>query len=220
MLADLETISALIEEKEYNKALRALDHTLETNIRSVFDFSLAHQMKSGIYMSQSDYFMALAEIIAATQSTVDSEGNTLYFMPAEVLEPALRQKFLLATSVNQLGLAWDTYQEMQKQFELDPGDTIHEQARAVAARLDSHDPLSLIARINDKQWTHTPTRRIFTITDVDGRISRINARCERRNQELEFEEGVDWNLPATWGRCELDIVGRKGTQFTLFEFYE
>jgi len=44
------------------------------------------------------------------------------------------------------------------------------------------------------------------------------AHCQRRTLELEFQEGVDWNLPAGLGHCELDFQGDEGTLFAIYEF--
>src|SRR5690606_33661382 len=99
-------------------------------------------------------------------------------------------------------------------------DPIRAQAQEFQAALDSPEPAVLLAKIVEDQWSYQAARRIFTVTDVDGRLSRINVRCELGNVELKYEEGVDWTLPESLGACTLDFIGRDDTTFTVYEFAE
>lgn len=217
----VDEISALVAANDLNKALKEADKLLRDDIHTVFDYSLAQELRASILMAQEQPFAALEASNLSTLHAYNTQGEIEYFLTDEILEGSLRKKFLLAASVSQNALAWDTYQAMQSQLELDADDQVHQQAQAVKAKLDSPEPLGMIAKITaDKQWTHKPTRRIFTVADIDGKLDKINARCERRNFELEYQQDVDWTLPASFGSCELDFVGRNGTQFTIYEFVE
>lgn len=217
----VDEISALVAANDLNKALREADKLLRDDIHTVFDYSLAQELRASILMAQEQPFAALEASGLSTLYAYNPQGGVEYFLTDEILAGALRKKFLLAASVSQNALAWDTYQTMQSQLELAADDQIHQQAQAAKAKLDSPEPLGMIAKITaDKQWTHKPSRRIFTVADVDGKLDRINARCQRRSFVLEYQEDVDWTLPASFGSCELDFVGRNGTQFTVYEFLE
>ena len=216
----IDTITRLVGAQDYDKALKELDKLERRELRSVFDYSLVHEIKSGILMAKQDPFKALEESKLATQSTETPQGTRTWFLTDEILENALRSKFLLAATLRQNGLAWETYSTLEGKFELAANDQIHAHAQSVKAQLDSPEPLGMLASITDKLWTHTPTRRIFTVTDVNGRLNQITARCERSTLELKYQENVDWTLPESLGACKLDFEGRKGTQFTLYEFAE
>lgn len=217
----VDEISVLVADMEYDKAMREIDKLMRNGLRTVFDFGLAYELKTSVHMARDEPFEALEASKLATLHAISPQGEIAYFLDDTVLLGALTKRLLLAATLRQNALAWETYEALNAKFDIAEGDNIHTVAQAVRAQLDSPDPYGMLAKISDnKQWTHTPTRRIFTVTDVDGRLNQINARCERSNLELDYQDGVDWTLPASLGNCELDFVGRDGTTFTLYEFAE
>jgi len=217
----VDEISVLVSEMDYDKAMREITKLMRTGLRTVFDYSLAYELKASVHMAMDEPFEALEASKLATLNAISPQGEVVYFLDDNVLLSALSKRFLLAATLRQNGLAWETYEEMLNKFDIPEEDNIHAVAQAVKVQLDSPEPLGMLAKITEnKLWTHKPVRRIFTVTDVDGRLNQINARCERRNLELEYQDGVDWTLPASLGNCELDFVGRDGTTFTLYEFAE
>lgn len=218
--AAFDAISVLINAKDYEKALKETDKALRRDLRTVLDYTLMHEMKATVLMAMNQPFPALESSKQATISSINARGEQEFFLTDDALKAALYKKFVLAMLASQNKLAWETYELLQSRSPMPPEDKIHEQAKAVKARLDSPEPLGLQAQITEDRWTYTPARRIFTVTDVNGKLNRINARCQRRDLELEYQEGVDWTLPASLGSCELDFEGRDGTTFNVYEFVE
>ncbi len=213
-------VYALMADRDQDKALKQLTKLMRKDYGTVFDFAIANELHANILMTRNEPFEALEAVTMATMTYEGPQGDTRYFLTDDALELALKRKFLLAMSVRQNQLAWNTYEELNNKFEIADDDPIHDQATQVKGLLDSPDPLQLITKIIDKQWSYHPARRIFTITNVDGRLTEIEARCERRNLELKYQENVDWTLPESLGDCELDFKGRNGTQFVVYEFSE
>ena len=143
-------------------------------------------------------------------------------LPQELLVPALRKRFILALSLSQNVDAYQTYQRLVSLSALSDDDPVHEQAKAIKAKLDSPEPLGQLVKITDKaSWSYTPLRRTLTVTDVsNGKIGYLDVRCQRRSIQLEFQEDVQWNLPEVFGACSLEFKGDNGTQFTLYEYSE
>lgn len=216
----VDVITAIVAEEDYDKALKELDNLERRDLHSVFDYALVHEMKSSILMAKGDTHRALEEAKLATLNAETPQGERGWFLTDEILQNSLRKKFLLAATLRQYGLAWETYEIMDGKFDIPADDQIHRQAQAIRDVLDAPDPLGMLAMISEDVWSHKPTRRIFTVADVDGRLSQITARCERRNLELDYQEGVDWTLPDSLGACTLDFEGRDGTTFTVYEFSE
>jgi hypothetical protein len=186
----------------------------------VMDYALGHELKASALMGLNKPLEALEESKLATSSTINARGEQEFFLTDDILGPALYKRFVLAMLTSQNKLAWETYELLQSRTPQPADDRIHEQAKAVKAKLDSPEPLGLMAQITDKSWSYEPARRIFTVTDVKGKLNRINARCQRRDMELKYQDGVDWTLPAALGACTLDFEGRDGTTFNVYEFSE
>ncbi len=217
-----ETIDSayeLLKNKDNDKALKVLDDAAKKELHTVYDFSLVNQLRGNALVASNQPYEALEALQRATMNTFDPKGEKVFFLEDKLLEPALRQKFALATTLRHNAQAWETYQLLQEKFHPASDDKIHEQAKGIKALLDSPDPLSLLAKIPDgKEWTYTPARRIFTVADMKGgKLEKITAHCERRTLELKYQENVDWTLPASFGKCFLVFAGDEGAQFTVYE---
>jgi hypothetical protein len=218
--SELEEITALMTAKDYGKAEREVDRLLREEIHTLVDNSLTHDVKASVMLSLDNPYAALEESKLATLSAINPQGAKEFFLPNALLQTALRKKFLLAASLKQNALALEAYNDLIANAQIPAEDKIHEQAKALQAQLDSPDPLGLLTQITDEKWSYKPTHRIFTVAGVDGKLDGIIARCERRDLELEYQEGVDWTLPASLGACELEFAGKDGTKFEVYEFAE
>lgn len=218
--AAFDEISALVAAKNYEDALKETDKIMRRDLRTVMDYALMNEMKTSVLMAMNLPFPALEASKEATISSISARGEQEFYLTDDIMKAALYKRFLLAMLVNQNKLAWDTYELLQSRYPMEPADKIHEQAKAVKANLDSPEPLGLLAQITEDKWSYAPARRIFTVTNVEGKLKQITARCDRRNLELEYQEGVDWTLPASLGNCVLDFEGSDDTKFTVYEFAE
>ena len=73
-------------------------------------------------------------------------------------------------------------------------------------------------RIGSAPWTHSLTARTFTFAGVEGRIRAIRLECDATDARLEYEEGLDWTIPPSWGACTLEVNAKRGTTFAFYEF--
>jgi hypothetical protein len=211
----------MLQDQDLKKALRNTEKVLSDSIVTVFDFAYTLDLKSLIHAASNEPIEALAASKLATMHRTSSTGETEFFLTPEILEPALKRRFALAASVSQHAEAIRAYELLTAEFDVPDSDPIHQQAAAIQAVIDSPDPLVMAAGVIEREWTYELTRRIFAIANVEGRISRLNVRCERREElELKFEEGVDWTIPDSFGKCYLDVSARQGTMFNLYEFAE
>lgn len=214
-------IGEMLAAGELDDALRDASRLVDRNqVTTAMDYVVAHELMASIYLDMEQPFEALEASNIATMSRVNSEGNVEYIMPQEVLEQAMRKRFMLANALHQSAEVVRTFELMEQGFDIAADDPLRPQAEERQAQLDSPEPLALLARIVDDQWSYQPARRIFTVADIDGRLNRINVRCELGNVELDYEENVDWTLPEALGDCTLDFIGRDDTTFTVYEFVE
>jgi len=63
-----------------------------------------------------------------------------------------------------------------------------------------------------------PRHRVFTVANVEGFLSDIDIQCAERTVRLNFEAGLEWRIPASWGACSLRFIGTQGTEFSVIEF--
>ena len=72
--------------------------------------------------------------------------------------------------------------------------------------------------INHREYTQLPLlKRSFTIKPKNGQINLLKLRCNTRFEQLEFQPDSQYGIPASWGACNLQIMGEAGTQADLYQ---
>ena len=207
---------------ELDAAIRRIEGSFRQHIHTVLDYAVTHYTLSRIYLQKGDPFSALDAVRKTTMSSLNEAGEREYMLTPDLLEGALRQQLVLASGVHQEGEVLRAWEMLDALYDVPADDKLHELVAAARMKVESPDPLPALAKILDGEdiVTYRPVHRIFTVTDVMGELETITARCDHRNLELEFQEGVDWTLPPSLGNCVLDFEGDDNTTFTIYEFKE
>ncbi len=217
---EIEPIRVAINAKDYATARDTINRLLTSEVHSVLDYALMNDMLATVELGLEDPFAALEANKRATQSAVNMEGVRQYMLTPELLQSSLKRQLVLAATVRQQGEVLRTWQELDALFDLPADDPVMQWVETARQQLAAPDQLAELGKIvADKHFVHVPAHRIFTVADVrEGSLDKVVAHCERRTLELDYQEGVDWTLPAGFGDCKLDIVGDNGTLFTVYEF--
>ena len=94
-----------------------------------------------------------------------------------------------------------------------------EEIEAIADNsLSSGSPIQSLHQVRSNQAIFYPIRNVFTVANVSGSLSSIDIQCENRTTRLEFQAGLEWQIPASWGECALRFQGEEGTEFSVIEF--
>ncbi|MGV3591433.1 MAG: energy transducer TonB [Gammaproteobacteria bacterium] len=211
-----------VQAGEIDAAIRRLDGTFREHIHTVLDYAVAQYTLSRLHLQKGDPFAALAAVQKTTMSSLNEAGEVEYMLTPDLLEGALRQQLVLSSGIHQEGEVLRTWELLDALYDIPADDKLHELVTAARAKIESTDPLPALAKILDgeKFVSYRPVHRIFTVTDVMGELKTITARCEHRNLELDYQDGVDWTLPPALGACVLDFAGDDNTTFTIYEFRE
>jgi TonB family protein len=92
--------------------------------------------------------------------------------------------------------------------------------------IDSDSALVTNATIQDGETCYacydkvfyTLVRRDFGIADVAGKLDTIEIRCDHKRYEYEVSELVEWQIPESWGKCQIQITGEPGTTFKIVQY--
>jgi hypothetical protein len=79
-------------------------------------------------------------------------------------------------------------------------------------------PIQSQHRIDSGEAVFFPARRAFTVANVEGDISAVDFRCDRRVIRLAYQAGNEWQIPTSWGDCALRFLGSEGATFAVIEF--
>lgn len=215
-------INKLLDEKNFKDAAELAKRSLSKDAHSVLDYALISQLLASAYTGLNDPFAALEASKHATQSAVNIAGTREYMLTPELLENALKQRLMLAASVRQHGEVLRAWDELDALYDVPATDGVMKWVETAREQVASPDQLTELGKIIEgKHQLFVPVHRIFSVADVrEGKVDKVVAHCQRRTLELDWMEGVDWTLPASFGDCKLDIRGSNGTLFTVYEFLQ
>lgn len=60
-------------------------------------------------------------------------------------------------------------------------------------------------------------KRSFVVELVEGEIKNLLLRCERRFAQFEYKAEAQYNIPETWGKCELQLNGEPKTRLSVLQ---
>ena len=72
--------------------------------------------------------------------------------------------------------------------------------------------------VNDRGYVlRNLLKNRFTVDQVVGQIDELVFRCETKFYRMRFDLNKDYQVPASWGSCNLQILGEGGTKGLLLE---
>ena len=208
-------VQQLLNENRLDPAARLANENLKTSTYSLHDIGLGNMQLGVVEMQRQDMHLAYRAITRATLPEVSQLSN-------EELNVALQYRFNIEISLGRYFDALESYNRRLNLVTLDTNHIMHEQAKQLQLALDQGLTLKSKARIIEKDsgWFFIPSRRTFTIADVDGRLDSIDVVCNMKIISLEYQPNVEWALPETWGDCSVTVMGNRNTTFSFYEFQE
>lgn len=202
--------TALLQEQKFDKAKDANDRLLAMSTMGLHEIGLAETQAAVVNMGLSDPTSAYNAIRRAT----DPAAVTL---ADDELRQALQIRFAIEVTLGRVAEALDTFARLGK-FPTPPDEKMAAQAKAIAEALQTDAAIRIDGRVDQDPWAHTPTRRTFTLANIEGEVRELRLECDRRTQVIPYAANVDWTLPPSWGACTIFVVAKKNTAFKLFEF--
>lgn len=206
-------VQGLISEDRLDRAARVANDNLRKATYSLHDIGLGNVQLATVEMRREDMHLAHKAIVRATLPEVSQ-------LTEEEMNVALQYRFTIELALNRYMDALDTWERRAALVDIPNDDLMRRQAQQLQDALDQGFTLDAKGKIPDGEagWFFIPSRRTFTIADVDGSVEAIRAICNRRIVSLEFQPDVEWSLPDSWGECSLSVMGDRNTTFTFYEF--
>lgn len=201
----------LFNRKEFDAAKPASERLLEMGVSRLREIGLAHMLVALVNTTVPDMHTAYDAIRRATDSNA-------VVLPPEELVQALGYRFAIEVQLGRAVDALDTFARRAELIAPGESDPLAAQASAIEEALKGDGAIAVKGYVGRDPWRHTPSRRTFTLVDVDGDVREIEVECDRRKAVLEYMPDVDWTLPESWGRCTLFVAAKRNTTFSLYEF--
>lgn len=88
----------------------------------------------------------------------------------------------------------------------------------IESRIASEDNIFVPMLIQEEgNEFHRLVRSKFAFADIEGSLDTVEVRCDSHREIFTVAEGNIWNIPESWGACQVLVEGDEGTKFDLVE---
>ena len=70
---------------------------------------------------------------------------------------------------------------------------------------------------SDGNWFHTLVRSKFAFGNIQGELDTVEVRCDTHREKFTVAEAHVWQIPSSWGQCQVMVKGDSETKFDLIE---
>lgn len=215
-------ILKLIDKNELDEAAERLD--------KLFD-------KKGINLFETAWLWLTKATIARKTGDKETELNSLCraigggkdILSVKTYSGALSNKFVLEVDKKLYVDALDTYERISNYSEFTGN------MKGIQATVDSINKfakadtlLGVDGLITDececdderRYWNYQILRRKIGFRKIQGKLDNFELRCEWKHFVDKVDIGKAWEVPESWGDCQLVVFGEDNTKFQLVEYPE
>ena len=196
----LKEVSSLLKNlQEHVKTL--LEHVHYNNLLATF-YRITKEPQNE--MSALKYVVVLGEQIL---------DKNIYYAAVENL-------FILQVQQNKYADALNTFKKLNK-LTTNPQQLtkLKKVKNLVVDYIKSDKVLAFNSEVEKgkKVYRHNLSRRSISLKNTNGSINKLQLRCDYHFESYDAEKQKEWQLPESWGKCQLNVYGESGSQFTIVE---
>lgn len=211
-IAGYREVEDMLAAGELEGALERSEELIRREANRLSEMSVGLVQNARVHVAAGQLHEAYAAITRVTNPDLP------VLDPAE-LPIALQYRNTIELRLGNMAAALETYRRRQAVGPISQSDLMASNAATIEERLQSTEvAIGVQGKILDEAWSHTPLRRTFAIGDVEGELRTLRFECDRRTGELEFSDQSEYTLPENFGDCMVTLGGRRGAEFTFYEF--
>jgi hypothetical protein len=212
-VAGYREVEDMLAAGDLDDALKRSDELVNDVASRVSELSVGLVQNARVHFAAGELHEAYAAITRVTNPDLP------VLDAATELPVALQYRNTIELRLGNVAAALDTYQRREAAGPVPESDVMAANAEAIEEGLQSTEvAIGVKGKILEDTWSHMPLRRTFAVGDVDGDLRTLRFECDRRTGELEFSDESEYTLPENFGDCLVTLEGRRGAEFTFYEF--
>lgn len=209
-----ESVRAALSSNDIALARELSDNMKDKGLLNSIEFTFYSLLRADLAQAQNDEISELKHVerILSTDRKGEYLGNEAYSV-------LLNRMFVLQINQSQYLDALDTFQRVETQENNDENIAmLKPYVTQILNVLKSDQVIAIPGKVKqDGDWWHALSRRAFSLHDVNGTLNTVELRCHNKSELYTATTDSTWNIPASWGRCSVRVVGDTDSQFTLLE---
>jgi hypothetical protein len=212
-VAGYREVEDMLAAGELKDALERSDELVNREASRVSEISVGLVQNARVHFAAGDLHEAYAAITRVTNPDLPVLDATTE------LPVALQYRNTIELRLGNVVAALETFRRRQAAGPVPASDVMAANVETIEESLQSTEiAIGVKGKILDETWSHMPQRRTFAIGDVDGDLRTLRFECDLRAGELEFSDQSEYTLPENFGDCLVTLEGRRGAEFTFYEF--
>ncbi len=202
-----------LESGDLLKAKELLDKLDAMPVWNMYENARLALLKSFYYKSMNDEVNLLKYLYHAT----NSDGK---YIKRDTYHWALSNIYGLEISNGDFHKALKTIKRIQS---LDPKyqqqfANIITHSNNLKEHIASEYPIVKAGDLATKDfWSHTLVRNSFAISNVQGRLDKVDIRCKGMRNQMKVILDSIIKVPSSWGTCQVYLYGEDNTTFNFVE---
>lgn len=211
-VAGYREVEDMLTAGDLEDALERSDELVNREAERVSEMSVGLVQNARVHFAAGELHEAYAAITRVT-------NPDLPVLDPTELPVALQYRNTIELRLGNMAEALETYVRREAAGPVPETDVMAANAESIEQSLQSTEvAIGVKGKILEETWSHTPLRRTFAIGDVEGELRELRFECDRRTGELEFSDQSEYTLPENFGDCLVTLAGRRGAEFTFYEF--
>lgn len=208
----------LMEEQRYEEAAARLDAMDREGTWSNYEIARLWLLRASLQARTGDKEEQLRSLRRATVGHGSDLEQKLY-------REALLQRFALEVQLSEFGAALDTHEEMKASRPALVDPRVERATAEIERKIHSQDTFAFPGVIGFRSgcaegrpnWQHQLLRRTFAFSDLEGQVDDFELRCDWKRVVDKVSPDKTWQVPASWGYCEIYVFGAQGARLKLVE---
>lgn len=193
-------------------ALETMDNLKTTNITELFwrnHLAISLYNKTGELDKKHRAVVKARSSVKAVSLDDDQKARLNSYL--------LQEEFAYLANNARYSSALYTFDKLQK-ADPESASAYDDAIEKVKALVAGDKPIYVAGEIGERgRWDHYLVRRAFSIAQVQGRLDKLEVRCSRKYRSFTIAEQAQWQIPESWGQCNIHVLGEQNSKFTLVE---
>ncbi len=213
-------VRSMIDSGDIVTASAELDELLKTGAWNHYEDSRLHLLQYELCKASNDTACMLNSLRRASSE----DGANL--------EPALYRSVLELTATLEIrselyvdALATIARRDARKP-KLAPGDPLLKAAETIQQLIRGPNALAFSGKVGfrsgcevgEPNWRHQLLRREFAVDPGEGKLDKLEIRCDWRRTTDVISPEKAWIVPTEWGNCQVFVFGDPDATFRLVEY--
>lgn len=202
---------AALADKDYAKVKTQLSKFQKLKYMHLSEYNFLQLLSAQYAKAINDDAMQLAHLkkVKFDRNDKDSEHKL----------SVLDQRFVLELKLNQLKNAYNTYKRIEALSVAAPYLAHYQNLiKRVDEFINSEQELVVNANIQSQDyWSHALVRNDFTLTNITGKLTKMDIRCANKRHVYTIENNNTWKIPDAWQQCHVFVYGENNATFDLVE---